>query len=77
MNRASSGVVYAAAASLTWGTVFFAARGLVDRWQVDPWFLTAARFTFAAVFLLGYVALKGRLKELWSAFRSPGSPPLA
>ncbi len=72
MNRASSGVAYAAAASLTWGTVFFAARGLVDKWHVDPWFLTAARFTVGAAFLLGYVALKGRLKELVNAFRSPG-----
>jgi len=60
----TKGLLLAAAACLSWGTVFTCGRYLTDGHAVDPYLVSAARFSLAALALLLYVAVTRRGPQL-------------
>ena len=64
MTPHTRGLVYGFAASVLWGTVFAAARYLVEVCGLDPLFTAAMRFCGGGLLLLCWVAMTGGAGQL-------------
>ncbi len=64
MTPHSRGLVYGFAASVLWGTVFAAARYLVEVCGLDPLFTAAMRFCGGGLLLLCWVVMTGGGRQL-------------